>query len=220
MGTEPASNVLPIHFRYARSAEEFPVIRNPGVNLVIWRRNQDPTLASLVDSYSAETEFDVEAVLDAQEPDVGMFLEGCPAGAARDMLVTDIDFLVRRFGVITGRRAVRAHLETVSTDACRLFHVDAAGLRLLVTYSGFGTQWAGNGNVRREQLTAQGRDFASANRAIVPRQADIRSAHPWWVLLQKGESYPDNAGNGIVHRSPPVEGTGVRRLRLCLDEVS
>jgi len=220
MGTEPASNVLPIHFRYARSAVEFSAIRNPGINLVIWRRNQDPMLASVIDSYSAATDFDVEAVLDAQEPDVWMFLDGHPAGTARDMLAADIDFLIRRFGVISGRRAVRAHLETVSTDACRLFHVDAAGLRLLVTYSGFGTQWASNGNVRRDQLTAQGRAFETANRAIVPRQADIRTTRPWWVLLQKGESYPGNAGNGIVHRSPPVEGTGVRRLRLCLDEVS
>ncbi|MCW5574657.1 MAG: DUF1826 domain-containing protein [Burkholderiales bacterium] len=220
MATEPASNVLSIHFRYARSAAEFSAIRNPGINLVIWRRNQDPALASVVDGFNAAEDCDVEAVLDAQEPDVWMFLDGCPAGAARDMLAADIDFLVRRFGVVMGRRAVRAHLETVATDACRLFHVDAAGLRMLVTYSGFGTQWAGNGDVRRDQLTAQGRAFDAANRAIVPRQSDIRTARPWWVLLQKGESYPGNAGNGIVHRSPPVEGTGARRLRLCLDEVS
>ncbi|MBX3666257.1 MAG: DUF1826 domain-containing protein [Burkholderiales bacterium] len=220
MATEPVSNVLPIHFRYARSAAEFSVIRNPGVNLVIWRRNQDPALASVVDGFNAAEDCDVEAVLDVQEPDVWMFLDGCPASAARDMLAADIDFLVRGFGVVTGRRTVRAHLETVATDACRLFHVDAAGLRMLVTYSGFGTQWAGNGDVRRDQLTAQSRAFDAANRAIVPRQSDIRTARPWWVLLQKGESYPGNAGNGIVHRSPPVEGTGVRRLRLCLDEVS
>ena len=219
MGTEALSVVVPFHFRYARSAEEFSAIHAPGVNLVLWRREQEPGLNHLVDEFSAAQDLDVEAVLSCKAPEVWMFLSDLPACGARDMLAADIEFLVRRFGEVAGRTSARVHLETVDTDACRLFHVDVAALRMLVTYSGFGTQWVTNDNVRRDELTAQGRSFEAANRAIVPRPAQIRSARPWWVMLQKGESYPGNAGNGVVHRSPPVEHAGERRLRLCINEV-
>jgi len=219
MDTEVVNVVTPFHFRYARGADDLEAIHAPGVNLVLWRREQVPWMSDLVDAFSAEQELDVEAVLQSDEPDGWMFLSDLPACGARDMFAADIDFLVRRFGRITRRSSVRVHLETVVTDACRLFHVDAAALRLLVTYSGFGTQWATNDNVRRDQLMAQGRSFEIANRAIVPRPAQIRSCRPWWVIVQKGESYPGNAGNGVVHRSPPIEMAGERRLRLCIDEV-
>ena len=219
MAIELLDVVVPFHFRYARSADEFAAIHAQGVNLVLWRREQEPGLGGLVDAFSSDHDIDVKAVLQCGEPEVWMFLSDLPSCGARDMLAADIDFLVRRFGAITGAAAACVHLETVQTDACRLFHVDAAALRMLVTYSGFGTQWVTNDNVRRSELTAKGRSFEAANRAIVPRPAQIRSARPWWVMLQKGESYPGNAGNGVVHRSPPLEQAGGRRLRLCIDEV-
>jgi hypothetical protein len=219
MATEALNVVLPFHFRYARDAGDLEAIHTPGVNLVVWRREQEPLMSGLVDAFNAAHDLDVEAVLHSHDPDVWMFLSDLPACGARDMLAADIDYLARRFGRISGCASLRVHLESVSTDACRLFHVDAAALRLLVTYSGFGTQWVTNDNVRRDQLMAQGRSFDAANRAIVSRPAQIRSCRPWWVTVQKGESYPGNAGNGIVHRSPPIEMTGERRLRLCIDEV-
>jgi hypothetical protein len=219
MATEALNVVLPFHFRYARDAGDLGAIHAPGVNLVVWRREQEPQMSGLVDAFNSTHELDVEAILQSDEPDVWMFLSDLPACGARDMLAADIEYLVRRFGNITGCPSLRVHLETVTTNACRLFHVDAAALRLLVTYSGFGTQWVTNDNVRREQLMAQGRSFEAANRAIVSRPGQIRSCRPWWVMVQKGESYPGNAGNGFVHRSPPIEMAGERRLRLCIDEV-
>jgi hypothetical protein len=56
-----------------------------------------------------------------------------------------------------------------------------------------------------------------ANAAIVPCAAAIRNVSRFSVALLKGEGYPGNLGNGIVHRSPPIGATGTRRLRLCLD---
>ena len=133
MATEAVNVVLPFHFRYARGAGDLEAIHAPGVNLVVWRREQEPQMSGLVDAFNAAHELDVEAILQSDEPDVWMFLSDLPACGARDMLAADIDYLVRRFGRITGRPALRVHLETVATDACRLFHVDAAALRLLVT---------------------------------------------------------------------------------------
>jgi len=105
----------------------------------------------------------------------------------------------------------------VTSDACRLFHVDVSGLRLLVTYSGHGTQWIGNDDVCRDEMGLRGRTVEQTNAAIVPHPARIRAVQRFSVAVLKGESYPGNLGNGIVHRSPPIGASGMRRLRLCLD---
>jgi hypothetical protein len=33
----------------------------------------------------------------------------------------------------------------------------------------------------------------------------------------KGDTYPGNAGRGLVHRSPSIEGSGQTRVLFCLD---
>jgi hypothetical protein len=33
----------------------------------------------------------------------------------------------------------------------------------------------------------------------------------------KGEVFPGNQGMGLVHRSPPIAGTGETRVLFCLD---
>jgi len=60
-------------------------------------------------------------------------------------------------------------------------------------------------------------DLDAANRAIVPDAQAIRRASAGHVVLLKGELYPGNAGNGAVHRSPPIAEAGERRLVLTLD---
>jgi len=42
--------------------------------------------------------------------------------------------------------------------------------------------------------------------------------HVDWSL--QGETWPGNVGNGTVHRSPPIERFGARRLRLTIDKAA
>ena len=108
--------------------------------------------------------------------------------------------------MILGRKRIQARLEGVAGDACRRFHADAVGLRLLCTYAGAGTEW----------LPLFG---AEAARAHDPRQGPVPvrlgTGH---AAILKGDAHPSAPGRGLVHRSPPMDGPPVPRLLLCLDE--
>jgi hypothetical protein len=99
-------------------------------------------------------------------------------------------------------------LERIVDNACCKFHADQVGLRLLTTYLGPGTQWLPDDAVRRRR-----------GLCFPLRHAPPQRLERFAVGLFKGESYPGNCGRGIVHRSPPVSGTGKVRILLCLDEL-
>ena len=66
---------------------------------------------------------------------------GMPACKSLDLLVEDIDALVKAFADLTGSDNVDVRLERVNHDACRKFHRDHVETRLVTTYMGPGTQW-------------------------------------------------------------------------------
>lgn len=97
-------------------------------------------------------------------------------------------------------------------DECRLFHVDNYRLRLLCTYCGPGTEYLADDQVDRSRL---GR---GSNDGVIRASAAASRTGPGEVLVMKGARYPDQT-QGLVHRSPPLEGTGVVRLRLRLTTI-
>lgn len=109
-------------------------------------------------------------------------------------LAADIDDLVRCFAALTGRASVRLRLEVVEGDACRKFHADYTDVRLVTTYAGPGT------DICR----------TPAEDALVTR---IGTGD---VALFKGKLFPGEPPV-LLHRSPPIEGTGERRVVLVLD---
>jgi hypothetical protein len=109
-------------------------------------------------------------------------------------LATDIDELVRRFAVLTGKPTVRLRLETVEGDACRRFHADYTDLRLVTTYAGPGTDI----------------------RETPAEDAPVTRIGPGDIALFKGKLFPGEPPV-LLHRSPPIEGTGERRVVLVLD---
>lgn len=109
-------------------------------------------------------------------------------------LAADIDELVRRFATLTGKPAVRLRLEAVDGDACRKFHADYTDLRLVTTYAGPGT------DIR--QTPAE--------------DAPVTRIGAGDIALFKGKLFPGQPPV-LFHRSPPIEGTGERRIVLVLD---
>ena len=71
--------------------------------------------------------------------------------------------------------------------------------RLICTYRGTGTQYgqSRNGDDPKRVFT-------------VPTGS---------AVLLRGSLWPQNPDAGLVHRSPPIEGTGETRLVLVLDPV-
>ena len=122
---------------------------------------------------------------------------GTPQCAARDILAADIADLARQFTKIMRAPFLRLRLDVITTNACRRFHVDAITARLICTYRGTGTQYgfSRNGNDPEEIMVADA-------------QAPV---------LLRGTKWREKPASGLLHRSPPIEGSGETRLVLVLD---
>ncbi len=126
-------------------------------------------------------------------------------------LVEDVAALIQEFGAATGARDVDVELEAHGGDACRLFHVDFVAARLITTYVGPGTQWLPDRAVNRGAL---GHVVNADIKARGTRPRALMAGH---VGLFRGDGGAGWTGRGVVHRSPPVSGRGMRRLVLKID---
>lgn len=122
-----------------------------------------------------------------------------PAAAWRDELVSDITALAEVFAKMMQTSHLRLRLQVVTSNACRKFHVDAITARLVCTYRGTGTQY-GFSNLGKDPT----------------RVFTVPTGVP---LLLRGSKWPEKPASGLLHRSPPIEGTGETRLVLVLDPV-
>ncbi len=205
-------------------------IVEPGVNLCVWSRPCPPWAASL--EAACGEPFEQKHVLDLGalhvEPLVAPLVREPRRDAALDAtfdalshaigaLADDVRTFARRLGTITGRDRLEATLSVLHADGCKKLHVDEKGIRLLCTYVGPSTEWAPNDAVDRAALSSHGYDFERANESILRDRRALRPVERGWVALLKGEGWPGNRGNGVVHRSPPIADRGLRRLVLAID---
>ena len=94
---------------------------------------------------------------------------------------------------------LKLRLQAVSTNACRKFHIDNIKARLICTYRGRGTQYG-----RSENSTE-------------PRE--VKNVSTGSVMIMRGTLWPESPNSGLLHRSPPIEGTDEIRLVLVLDPI-
>ena len=125
---------------------------------------------------------------------------GTPDCPERDLFIDDVSALAAIFADVMRVGYLRLRLDVVVSNACRKFHIDAVTARLICTYRGTGTQCgiSADGGVPRRVLT-------------VPTGSPI---------ILRGTHWPETPISGLLHRSPPIEGTGETRLMLVLDPVN
>ena len=192
------------------AAEGLAAISNPGMELVIWRRALPMCLQTWLERMDASCFPDMRVLV--QPSDLRRAVEphlddcGMPPGDVRDLLLGDVDDLVSAFARITQSDLVDVRLERVSHDACWKFHRDCVEARLLTTYRGPATEWV------------QPHDAARALREQTRFKGPIERLRIHDVAIFKGSC--TGPGSGIVHRSPPIAGTGQTRLLLCLNKRS
>ena len=179
------------------------------VALAIWHRPQAAELAAWLDSLPAERLpeghfIGPAACVPARLATLCNLVELADSPERR-ALIDDIAGLARRFAAQASSRDVDLRLEAISHDACWRFHRDHVGYRLNATYRGPGTQWPPLEHAARA-LKAQRRYRGPLNE--FPRFA----AGLFKGVMRAGTE-------AIVHRSPPVAGSGQTRLFLCLNEV-
>lgn len=192
------------------AAEGLGAITRPEVELVIWRRSLPSRLQTWLERLDA-TLLPVirllvrpEDLVRAMEP----LLDDCglPKGERRALLLCDVDNLVSAFARIARTDLVDVRLERASGDACWRFHRDCVEARLLTTYRGPATEWI------------RPRHAEAALRAQKRFKGPIEHLRAHDVAVFKGSG--PGSGSGIVHRSPPIAGTGRTRLLLCLNKPS
>ncbi|MET0270108.1 MAG: DUF1826 domain-containing protein, partial [Sphingomonas sp.] len=194
---------LPDHAFRGEDADALEAILSPDVNLAIWARDRAPTLPTFGERDAAG---DVTLTTDAAGA-VGpvraaLLAADYPEAVAR-MLALDIAALAARLGDLLGRARVSIRLEVIETDACKRFHADYVGVRMICTYAGRGTQWLTQDDAAR---LADGAPIDALD------VHDISTGH---VALLKGRLRAPH--RPIFHRSPPIAGTGRRRLVLVID---
>ncbi|QYZ68546.1 DUF1826 domain-containing protein [Neotabrizicola shimadae] len=181
-------------------AEGLGRIHDPGIAAAIWRRSRDPGLAAWVDSLSPErlpclrqamSVTDVAAAVHAACDRLGL-----APSPERGLLATDAAALALRFGTIMATPRVQVRLDVIRNNACHRFHCDRVVARLLCSYRGHGTEF---GPATGQAEVTQVQTLAAGDAAIF-----------------RGTLWPGEEC-GLLHRSPPIAGTGETRLLMVID---
>ena len=200
---------------FSEDPQVFGAIARREVGLAVWCRRPEDDLAEWLGGLPVEklpcgrlllrphqAQSAVAALLqDAQGDAADVATEGL-----RRRLAADVARLVRVFADLSGAPMVDLRLEAIQHDACWRFHYDHVRLRLVCTYSGPATQW----------VPAEAREAALAEQRHY--DGPLRELPHFAGALFKGALAPGQVG--VVHRSPPIAGTGKSRLFLCLNEPS
>ena len=185
------------------TSDGLATIAQPGCAAALWRRQPDPAFQAWIDGLDPAVL--PAARLNLRPEDVRHAMQGCcdvsglPDSAERTILIDDIAVLAGVFAKVMRARHLRLRLSPVNTDACRRFHIDALTARLICTYRGAGTQYG-----------------LSTDGAPPHRVFDAPTFAPF---VLRGTDWPERPASGLLHRSPPIEGSGETRLVLVLDPV-
>lgn len=209
-------------------------------NIAVWRRKppgHDPALVTAWALRIPRREWIFE---DLAEPDCGLqrfdvndALHDLPAGPDRSFLHEDVTSLLQRFrALLLGPRGlfeddvnrspgrhVLVRFAGITDDACRKFHSDRVSLRLITTYVGPGTEWLTEGHVWRADPRELPNCVHAANALIAPHPEHIERNSPGDVAILKGLTHPHVVSGhvpAIVHRSPPIGGSGVARVVVTI----
>lgn len=180
-------------------AEGLERIADPGIAAAIWRRPRDPDLGGWLDALPPAQLPRLRQALDladvASSVQAACVLAGLAAPAVT-ALAEDVAALARRFGAIMAAPRVHLRLDVIQHNACHKFHCDRVVARLLCSYRGQGTEFG--------PAKAAG-EVCGLNQLATHEAAIFRGT------LWPGEDC------GLLHRSPPIAGTGETRLLLVID---
>ncbi|MEM8957693.1 MAG: DUF1826 domain-containing protein [Pseudomonadota bacterium] len=176
-------------------------IRDPLFGAAIWWREFDSGCQSWLNALAPEQLPNARTIVKpvAVGETVSRICDasGTPDCPKRAVFVGDVAALADTFTGIMDAPWLRLRLAVVTTNACRKFHVDAITARLVCTYRGTGTQYG-----------------VSVGDAAPDQVFTTPTAAP---IVMRGTKW--DTGVGLLHRSPPIEGTGETRLVLVLDPV-
>jgi len=177
-------------------------IQRRDCNLAVWQRPVPVDVNALLEGEPKDVRFQASAA--NLEPALRGELDksGLADCIEREELIEDVLQLSRLFHELLPSPSLEIRLEVVTGNACWKFHRDYVEMRLISTYSGRGTQWIDEPDAER---LANGQKPQSINELALGD-----------VGLFKGRLGTDQP---VIHRSPPIEGTGETRLLLVINPI-
>jgi hypothetical protein len=128
-----------------------------------------------------------------------------PGHPQKSAFLEDLLLLVDMTSCLFECDSVGLRLAKLDRAMCPKFHTDKISGRLICTYVGAATQWLDSEYPQK-----------SSKDLINSEQHRVMQASSGDVLLLKGEAWPENENNGIVHRSPACNQADARLL-LTID---
>ena len=182
---------------------ELSALQEPDCAAAIWHRHMPQAFSTWINALPVDQLPRARVVL--RPHDVAQTLSdlctkaGMPDRMERRWFEEDVAQMSASFAAIMDAPYLRLRLDVIETNACRKFHIDAIKARLICTYRGTATQY-GNGS-----------------REIGP--SEIFTLETGSPMVMRGTRWPEHPSAALLHRSPPIEGTGETRLVLVLDPV-
>lgn len=173
-------------------------IADRDIQLALWERRRPIALAPLDGIDPARiTDIDVEIAVATLRDGVARAIDDAGPGYApvRTALIAEVAARATGFAALFPAPCLRMRLEVVQTNACWKFHMDYVPARLLATLSGRGTEWC-----------------------LADRPDAVERMAAGDIAIFKGRMLVDEPR--IIHRSPPIDGTGEARLLLAIDPVT
>lgn len=206
IGGALATDAVPAGIVTGTDSAVLNAVQSANVGMAVWQRSMPEAMKSWADRVAAGAGIRARMLIPVErcENRIERALRNAriPSSPAGAKIKRDAADLVRIFADIGGLQQVDLRLETIKGDACWKFHIDRVAFRLICTYSGPGTQYVPPDY--SQQAIAQQRDYAGP----------LATMGIYDVALFKGAE--DSEHDGIVHRSPPIRGSGQSRLMLCL----
>ncbi|QFI39215.1 DUF1826 domain-containing protein [Moritella marina ATCC 15381] len=189
------------------------------INIAVWQRHLDKQLTTAVNQLLEHKPALRLLLVVTPEDCFDVLSEKFEKSDEITRLIDDISLLVDMFCCLFDLKQAGLRLTILDQAMCPRFHVDRIPCRLVTTYTGMGTQWLNNSVIDRTKLGAEYQDTTDEQSGLMQDIADINKLTRGDIALLKGENWNDNAGAGLVHRSPETS-QGERRLFLTLDFIS
>ena len=196
-------------YEIGASTEVLSLIHQPDTNIVIFKRDVSSLWEDIESLLEKEFDFRASGDIDSIQADLSVQLNNKQFGG----VAKDVFDLLQLFAKVSNVESFRLFFGNVNTNMCRKFHTDINDLRMLCTYSGQGTMWLKEDNIKRDALRLP----SSQEQDIVIDENDIKQVETGSAVILKGALYPKEGTKAVVHRSPTIEETRERRLLLRID---
>jgi hypothetical protein len=210
MHSAPSTHIAAV--KYIHDAE---AIFQPGVNIALIEREYPRIVKLEFDQLNKKLRGEYRGFItrtNTMGPLAEFIQPFCESRITAQIVLNEVVSVIHEFMDLTAQIGVQIVFGQINSDHCRLFHSDKNHLRLLCTYTGNGTQWLKNADVNRNGL-------GLGNNLGHKEGHPVQQLKPYDIAILKGDSYPKNDDNGLVHRSPPMLMGDEPRIFLALDSI-